>query len=63
MSERRLSTICAVVERPDHHCGDDLIKDISSSSETMVSQANMKYIFEECDWVSLGILELQVKGL
>ena len=25
MSERRWSTICAVVERPDHHCGDDLV--------------------------------------
>ena len=24
-SERRSSTICAVVERPDHHCGDDLV--------------------------------------
>ena len=24
MSERRSNTICAVVERPDHHCGDDL---------------------------------------
>ena len=25
MSERRSSTICAVVKRPDHHCGDDLV--------------------------------------
>ena len=25
MSERRSSTICAVVERPDHHCGDDVV--------------------------------------
>ena len=24
ISERRSSTICTVVERPDHHCGDDL---------------------------------------
>ena len=25
MSERRSNTICAVVERPDRHCGDDLV--------------------------------------
>ena len=25
MSERRSSTICAVVKRPDYHCGDDLV--------------------------------------
>ena len=25
MSERRSSTACMAVERPDHHCGDDLI--------------------------------------
>ena len=25
MSERGSSTICSVVERPDHHCGDDLV--------------------------------------
>ena len=25
MSERRPSTICAVVEQPDHHCGEDLV--------------------------------------
>ena len=25
MSERRSNTIRAVVERPDHHCGDDLV--------------------------------------
>ena len=25
MSERRSNTICAVVERPDHYCGDDLV--------------------------------------
>ena len=25
MSERRSKTICAVVERPDRHCGDDLV--------------------------------------
>ena len=25
MSERRLSTVCAVVERPDHYSGDDLV--------------------------------------
>ena len=24
-SERRSSTICAVVERPDRHCGDDFV--------------------------------------
>ena len=24
-SEHRSSTICAVVERPDRHCGDDLV--------------------------------------
>ena len=24
-SERRSNTICAVVEWPDHHCGDDLV--------------------------------------
>ena len=25
MSERRSSIVCAVVEGPDHHCGDDLV--------------------------------------
>ena len=25
LSEHKLSTICAVGERPDHHCGDDLV--------------------------------------
>ena len=25
MSKRISSTICAVVERPDRHCGDDLV--------------------------------------
>ena len=25
MSERRSNTICAVVERPDYYCGDDLV--------------------------------------
>ena len=25
MSERRLRTICAVIERPEKHCGDDLV--------------------------------------
>ena len=25
MNERRSNTICAVVGRPDHHCGDDLV--------------------------------------
>ena len=25
MSERRLSTVCVVVERPDHHSDDDLV--------------------------------------
>ena len=25
ISEHRSSTICMVVERPDHHCGDDLV--------------------------------------
>ena len=25
MCERRSSTVCAVVERLDHHCGDDLV--------------------------------------
>ena len=25
MSERRSSTICAIVERPDQHCGDDFV--------------------------------------
>ena len=25
MSERRSSTICAVIERTDHHCDDDLV--------------------------------------
>ena len=25
LSERRSNTICAVVERPDHHCGDDRV--------------------------------------
>ena len=25
MSERRSSTICAVIERPDHHCGNALV--------------------------------------
>ena len=26
ISEGRSSTSCAVVERPDRHCGDDLVK-------------------------------------
>ena len=25
ISDRRLSTSCGVVDRPDHHCGDDLV--------------------------------------
>ena len=25
MSERRSGTLCAVVKRPDHHCGDDRV--------------------------------------
>ena len=25
MNERRSNTMCAVIERPDHHCGDDLV--------------------------------------
>ena len=25
MSGRKSNTICAVVQRPDHHCGDDLV--------------------------------------
>ena len=25
MSEHRSNTVCAVVEWPDHHCGDDLV--------------------------------------
>ena len=25
MSDNRSSTICVVIERPDHHCGDDLV--------------------------------------
>ena len=29
MSERRSTTICAVAERPDHHCGDDLVQPVA----------------------------------
>ena len=34
MSERRSDTICAVVERPDHHCGDDLVTDVNGKRNT-----------------------------
>ena len=26
ISDHRLSILCGVVERPDHHCGDDLVR-------------------------------------
>ena len=28
IDDHRLNTSCAVIERPDHHCGDDLVDDI-----------------------------------
>ena len=36
MSERRSKTICAVVERPDHHFGDDLVLSLVRSLEALV---------------------------
>ena len=34
--ERRSSKICAVVKRPDHHCGDDLVRGYVAVSEQFV---------------------------
>ena len=31
MSERILNTICAVIERHDHHCGDDVVRHTARS--------------------------------
>ena len=40
MSERRSITICAVVERPDHHCGDDLV--------TFICMLKLNHISQQC---------------
>ena len=32
IDDHRLSTSCTVVERPDHHCGDDLVFNCSMSN-------------------------------
>ena len=31
IDDHRLITLCGVVERPNHHCGDDLIDIVESS--------------------------------
>ena len=46
MSERRSNTICELVERPDHHCDDDLV---ASMPRTSVSDRRTRVFNDEVD--------------
>ena len=45
----RLSTSCGVVERPDHHCGDDLvITGFMIVKESLLETTEYAYILTNC---------------
>ena len=52
MSEHRSSTICAVVERPDHHYGDDLVVYITQRR----SQENLMGWLRACRYIFVDLL-------
>ena len=45
MSKSRSSAICVVVERPDHHSGDDRLI-ITRASQTRVSSARLIHVLK-----------------
>ena len=49
MSKSRSSTICVVVERSDHHCGDDLVKSwlLSSYCKLSVTHVRSCYMVQD----------------
>ena len=57
MSERRSNTICAVVESPDHHCGDDLV-DKERKPLYVYWAVGIARLFEECTHYELPVTAL-----
>ena len=48
IGDRRLGTLCWVVERHDHHCGDDLVGNVSCQRRCV--SATQLFVWLNGDW-------------